>query len=105
MRPFAAEWAGTELSPQDSDIQVGDRRYRAVFADGEAFVREKGPDGEKPYRIEYALGGKNVYYFLTPMERGRLQVLPVAYDVHEKTLVRHDRQHGSPRGPSRRRKT
>ena len=28
-----------------------------------------------------SLGGKNVYYFLTPMERGRLQVLPVAYDV------------------------
>ena len=30
------------------------------------------------------MGGKNVYYFLTPMERGRLQVLPVAYDVHKK---------------------
>ena len=27
------------------------------------------------------MGGKNVYYFLTPMERGRLQTLPVAYDV------------------------
>ena len=30
------------------------------------------------------MGGKNVYYFLTPLERGRLQVLPVAYDVHKK---------------------
>ena len=30
------------------------------------------------------MGGKNVYYFLTPMERGRLQVLPVAYDVQKK---------------------
>ena len=27
------------------------------------------------------MGGKNVFYFLTPLERGRLQVLPVAYDV------------------------
>ena len=31
------------------------------------------------------MGGKNVYYFLTPLERGRLQVLPVAYDVQKKT--------------------
>ena len=30
------------------------------------------------------MGGKNVYYFLTPLERGRLQVLPLAYDVHKK---------------------
>ena len=30
------------------------------------------------------MGGKNVYYFLTPMERGRLQTLPLAYDVQRK---------------------
>ena len=30
------------------------------------------------------MGGKNVYYLLTPLERGRLQVLPLAYDVHKK---------------------
>ena len=30
------------------------------------------------------LGGKNVCYFLTPLERGLLQVLPVAYDVNRK---------------------
>ena len=31
------------------------------------------------------MGGKNVYYFLTQMPKGRLQVLPVAYDVHKQT--------------------
>jgi tetratricopeptide (TPR) repeat protein len=30
------------------------------------------------------MGGKNVYYFLTELARGRLQVLPVAYDVHKR---------------------
>ncbi len=30
------------------------------------------------------MGGKNVYYFLTPLDRGRLQTLPVAYDVRTK---------------------
>ena len=43
------------------------------------------PKGKKKkYPILHALGGKNVYYFLTPLERGRLQTLPVAYDVRNK---------------------
>ena len=96
MQPFSAELARTQLSPQESDIEIGDYRYRAEFETGGGVVRERGPEGENEYRIEYALGGKNVYFFLTPMERGRLQVLPVAYDAHEKTwydttagMVRH----------------
>jgi hypothetical protein len=47
-------------------------------------VIEQGPAGIKKYRIEYVLGGKNVYFFLTPLERGRLQTLPVAYDLNKK---------------------
>jgi len=47
-------------------------------------VVERGPKGERKYRIDYAVGGKNVFYFLTPLEKGRLQVLPVAYDVRKK---------------------
>ena len=34
--------------------------------------------------MKHALGKKNVYSFLTPMERGRFQTLPVAYDVRRK---------------------
>ena len=33
------------------------------------------------------MGGKNVYYFLTTLARGRLQVLPLAYDVRLKTWI------------------
>ena len=51
----------------------------------------------------HALGGKNVYYFLTPLERGRLQTLPVAYDVRTKqwfdTAASGVRHFGS--GPAR----
>jgi tetratricopeptide (TPR) repeat protein len=50
----------------------------------EPVVREVGPDGQRTYPIAFAMGGKNIYYFLAPLERGRLQVLPVAYDVHKK---------------------
>jgi len=96
MRPLAMEWAGALISPQDADIPIGGIRYRPEFRKDGAFVRERSPEGETSYRIAYALGGKNVYYFLTPLERGRLQVLPVAYDVREKkwydttaSMVRH----------------
>ena len=35
--------------------------------------------------MQHAMGGKNTYYFLTPMDRGRLQVLPLAYDIQKKS--------------------
>jgi tetratricopeptide (TPR) repeat protein len=44
-------------------------------------VVERGAGGERRFAIEQALGGKNVYYFLTRLGRGRLQVLPIGYDV------------------------
>ena len=60
-------------------------QYRVEIDDQGGRVRQRRPDGEKTYPISYVMGGKNVYYFLTPLERGRLQVLPVAYDVHKKS--------------------
>ena len=47
-------------------------------------VIETGAKGIKKYPIEHVLGGKNVYYFLTPFKKGRLQTLPLAYDVQKK---------------------
>ncbi|MFQ6097058.1 MAG: ammonia-forming cytochrome c nitrite reductase subunit c552 [Armatimonadota bacterium] len=88
------ELAQGELLPQDQAIEVGGKRYRADVA--ELCVWEDGPDGRRSLPMEHALGGKNVYYFLTPLPRGRLQVLPVAFDVRRRqwfdttgSMVRH----------------
>ena len=96
MQPFSAELARTKLTAQESDIEIKDYRYCAEIKTGIGVVRENGPEGDQEYRIDHVLGGKNVYYFLTPMKRGRLQVLPVAYDTNEKiwfdttaSMVRH----------------
>jgi tetratricopeptide (TPR) repeat protein len=96
MQPFTADFAKTEVTPQAEPITVGGYRYRAEIGEGKGHVHETGPEGEKRHRMLHAMGGKNVYYFLTPMERGRLQVLPVAYDVRKKnwfdttaSMVRH----------------
>ena len=84
MQPYTAEFARKELTPQGSEITIGKSSYRADMSGSTGFVRERGAGKEKKYRIEHVLGGKNVYYFLTPLEKGRLQTLPVAYDVHKK---------------------
>jgi tetratricopeptide (TPR) repeat protein len=81
MQPFTADLASKQLKPLPEPLAVRDRGYRVEFAGGKGWVVEGGPEGEKKYAMEHVLGGKNVFYFLTPLQRGRLQVLPVAYDV------------------------
>ncbi len=84
MQPYTAEFARTQLTAQQKDVLIGKTRYRAEIGKGQGWVTETGPTGKKKYPIAHALGGKNVYYFVTPLEKGRLQTLPVAYDVNKK---------------------
>lgn len=76
MQPFTTNLAA-RFPPHTNDIIIGSARYRAE----PPFVVERTPSGEKRYRMLHALGGKNVFYFLTELERGWLQTLPVAFDV------------------------
>ena len=66
MQPYTAELARNKLSPQTEEIVIGDSRYRADIAGETGWVIERGPQGEKKYRIDYVMGGKNVYTFLQP---------------------------------------
>jgi len=84
MQPYTPELSRSKLTAQAVDVTIGKRRYRAEIGAGAGWVRQQGPEGEKKYPIAHVMGGKNVYYFLSPLQRGRLQVLPVAYDVHKK---------------------
>ena len=82
MQPFSTDLASSKLTPQPEELIIGRYRYRVDIASG--IMQENGPDGDKNYPIVYVMGGKDVYYFLTAMKRGRLQTLPLAYDVLEK---------------------
>jgi tetratricopeptide (TPR) repeat protein len=85
MQPYTPEFARANLTPQKKNLVIGKYRYRADIGPQAGWVLETDPKGKKnKYPILHALGGKNVYYFLTPLERGRLQTLPVAYDVRTK---------------------
>jgi tetratricopeptide (TPR) repeat protein len=84
MQPWTAD-LGKAITPMAGEIAIEGARYRADLEGGRARVIERGASGEKSYPVVHAMGGKNVYYFLTPLDRGRLQVLPLAYDVRKKT--------------------
>jgi Tfp pilus assembly protein PilF len=96
MQPYTPAFATQHLTPPTQDIIIEQHRYRADIGDKAGWVVEQGPEGKKKFPIAHVMGGKNVYYFLTPLDRGRLQVLPVAYDVRQKewynttaSMVRH----------------
>jgi tetratricopeptide (TPR) repeat protein len=82
MQPYSAVFANEKLTPHQGEIAIGKDKYRADISEG--VVMEINEKGTKKYKIEHVLGGKNVYYFLTPFKKGRLQTLPVAYDVNQK---------------------
>ncbi len=84
MQPFTMAFAKAHLTPQKGEIAIGKCKYHVEFGEKDGWIRETGPKGEQKYPIVHVMGGKNVYYLLTPMARGRLQVLPLAYDVHKK---------------------
>lgn len=94
MRPFSKKFAERKLPAQTEPLVIGEYAYRFDKKTGK--VHEKGPDGEQWYSIAHVMGGKYLYYFLTPLRKGRLQVLPVAYDVERAewydttaSMVRH----------------
>ena len=81
MQPYTPEFARQNLTAPQAPARISRNEYIACIGPEEGWVLERRSDGDKRYRMAHAMGGKNVYYFLTPTERGRLQTLPVAYDV------------------------
>jgi tetratricopeptide (TPR) repeat protein len=82
MQPYTLGFAAIQLTEHQGEVVIGKEKYRADIVEG--VMIETGPKGTKKYKIEHVLGGKNVYYFLTPLKKGRLQTLPIAYDVNKK---------------------
>lgn len=82
MQPYSAGFAREKLTSHQGEIAIGKDKYRADI--GEGVVIEMHQKEKKKYKIAYVLGGKNVCYFLAPFKKGRMQTLPVAYDVNKK---------------------
>lgn len=79
LQPWSPELAAA-IPDQQQAIEVEGLRYMAHITDQRGWVSD---NRGKEYGIEYAMGGKNYYNFLTLMDDGRLQVLPIFYDVQK----------------------
>ncbi|MBT8046699.1 MAG: hypothetical protein KJN67_06015, partial [Pontiella sp.] len=96
MQAFSGAFART-LEPMDAAIKIGGTDF-IIELNGSGGVMHQSKDGgsTKTYPVLHALGGKNVFFFLVPLEKGKLQVAPIAYNVHTRTwynstgsMVRH----------------
>ncbi|MHC4211931.1 MAG: tetratricopeptide repeat protein [Planctomycetota bacterium] len=102
MQPYTHELARDNLQPQQELIKIGQADYLAKTGPQEGWIESVNSEGKTKLDIKHVMGGKNVYYFLTSMEKGRLQTLPIAYDIRNKVWfdtaasgVRHFPGHGA----------
>jgi len=84
MQPYTDEFAHQNLTPSRTPVRIGKNTYIPFTGINEGWILEEKSDGRMRHRIVHIMGGRNIYYFLTPTERGRLQTLPIAYDVRTK---------------------
>ena len=82
MMDFSSSFALDCLSPCDSFITSGKDAYKYVLKKNKGYVIERSSG--HAYPIRHVLGGKYLYYFMTPMDKGKLQTLPLGYDVKNK---------------------
>ena len=86
MMPINAEFVAKHQLPNSQPIEVEGHQFNVEFQDSTMLMYER--DGEKlikTYNVLWAMGGHNVYCFLTPFEKGKLQNIPLAYDANGKT--------------------
>ncbi len=67
------------------DFLLEGKTYHVVFGDSTMTMKELDGTSEKEYSISWALGGKNVSYYLTEFGNGMLQTIPLAFD-HNKNV-------------------
>ena len=71
MQPVTAEFVQTELTPLEAPLTVRGQTYRVDL--GERQLVETAKDGKVTrYTLQHAMGGKNVFYFLTLLDKGKL---------------------------------
>ena len=88
MQPMADVLLNENLKLSESAKKVGNSWYEVIMDLNTLFMieRESQTSDEEinRYEAKWALGGRNIYYFLTPFEGGKLQTMPLAYDINRK---------------------
>ncbi len=85
MMPVNGEFIAKHKLPNSEPIDVEGHMFQVEFKDSTVVMYERdGKDLVETYDVLWAMGGHNVYCFLTPFEKGKLQNIPLAYDANRK---------------------
>ncbi len=84
LMPYSPELAASMLTHQVEDIAIGSFLYRFNSNEQDGWIEERSDSSQSHYKISFMLGGKNMLIFLTPLEKGRMQILPLAYNIGQK---------------------
>ncbi|NCB07037.1 MAG: ammonia-forming cytochrome c nitrite reductase subunit c552 [Bacteroidia bacterium] len=86
MMPVDAGFVAKHQLPDSPPIAVEGYLFQVEFSDSSMVMIEKnGDEIIHIYKVLWAMGGHNVYTFLTPFEKGKLQTIPLAFDANRKT--------------------
>ena len=84
MQPVNSEFVKTENLPESEIFSLEGKNYKITVGDSTITMIETNGVNTKNYEVVWVLGGKNVYYFITPFEKGKLQTIPLAYNLNDK---------------------
>jgi len=84
MQPINAEFIKNEKLLDSEDFSLEGKVYNVIIGDSTITMIEKDGEKIKNFDVVWSLGGKNVFYFLTPLEKGKLQTIPLAYNLNDK---------------------
>ncbi len=83
MQPVKSEFIKEYQLPESSPMVIEGKSYQIIYEDSSMVMTENENDGQmNRYTIEWSLGGRNVFTFLVPLDKGKLQTIPLAYDVN-----------------------
>jgi Tfp pilus assembly protein PilF len=83
MQPLNPAFLRTSGIKESTDFQLEGKTYSISLADSAMNLVEKADGKIVKFPVLWVLGGKNVYYFLTTLDRGILQTIPLAFDVRK----------------------
>lgn len=86
MQPVNAGFVKEYQLPESGPMEIEGRFYEIVYEDSSMVMMEKeGNVLLKKYPLQWSLGGRNVFTFLVPVDQGKLQTSPLAYDMNRQS--------------------
>jgi tetratricopeptide (TPR) repeat protein len=86
MQPVSASFIKEYQLPESGTMEIEGKLYEIVYEDSLMVMIEKvGGELLNKYPLQWSLGGRNVFTFLVPLNKGKLQTIPLAYDMNRQT--------------------